>query len=641
MRLGLPVVWRLVAAFILFFVIVSFSFVAVEAWPRPPVMPVPHGGGWVLNRCDARTTWALDDSVGVRYVVYVANIFRGEWGHSLLNSCQPVTGVVLGHSADTLILTFGALAVSGFLARAVGPALARRHRRIPDAAGSAAALASIALPAAGLGLILRFALIPLGPEFVPGGDHSPGYASMPLLLQVVDYLGHLSIPFLAVVALSLGFLVLAMRNASLYEQIRRGPRLILDSLAGGPGAPGERRSAVPSLLPETAAYVGWTMSAALLVEIVFGLDGLGTQLASAAQWDGFAANGIFLFLSLLLVATLTAIDLLGMRSGATWLPSEPAMQRDAATPTAILRDFGTRPLSVAGLVLLVVFVGLALAAPNLVGAYDGSGGMAGPFESPSPTHLLGTGWNGVDVLSSVVAGGADALLVAAFAFGLEIIVGMLVAISTGIRGGRADAFMNWILWGLLCLPWLPLIVVVGLSPVLPGFLILAAISVPIPAVILRRDVAEILLDRGFPEPSPAVLHKRSDGLSAGNWTRGSVRLLVSLSPVIVSSALVAASIAVLVLAGSAFALPSWAFLAGTTVGWPGWETQLVMNWQMGIGTGAWFSMVPFILALFGASLTFALLGFSLREASLPYPLSRPLHRHEVAADELPQNIQQG
>ncbi len=640
-RLRSSVIWRIAEAFILFFAIVSFSFIAVEVLPNPPGIIIPRGPGPGYDRCGTIATWALDQPVGIRYLVYVANIFRGQWGPSLINSCQPVTTIVLAHSVDTLILTFGALALSGALARGIGPAVARRHGRIPGAVGSATALASAALPAAGLGLIVVLALQATGPGLSPVGDHSPGYASMPVLAQLADYLAHLFVPFLTVVALSVGFLVLAMRNASLYEQVRRGPRLILDSLAGGPSAPGERRSAVPLLLPEMTAYVGWTMSAALLVEIAFGLDGLGVQLERSAQWDSYTANGIFLFLSLLLVATLTLIDLISMRSSEAWLASEPPIQPAARKPTRIVRDFAIRPATLAGAALLASLVVMAIAAPLFVSPYNSLGGSLGASQPPSPSHLLGTGAFGVDILSGVLAGGVPALLAAASAFGLGLIAGIVVAVSAGIRGGRADQWVVLFTNAFLCLPWLPLLALLGLAPGVPGYLALAAVSLPIPATILHRDVVELLQDRGFPEPSPEPLRAADDSSAASAWSRGSARLLISLSPIIVSSALLAASLAVLLLAGSAFVLPSWAFFAGPTASWPGWETQLVLNWQEGMGAGAWFSMVPFVLLLFAASLAFALLGFSLRETCLPYPLSRPFSEERAVSGEARSGVHQG
>ncbi len=626
---------RLLAAFVVFFVIVSLSFLMVEAPPFATPSPVPRGPAErVVDLCGLRATWATDQPAAIRYLVFVANIFHGEWGSSLLQSCEPVLPLVLRHAADTLILTFGALAVSGLAGRALGPALARRHGRLIDAVGSAAALGSAALPAAGLGLALLLALMATGPGFVPVGDHSPGYASMPVLFQLADYLGHLLVPFFAVVVLSLGFLVLAMRGTSLYEQSRRGPRLVLESLVGGPAAPGEKGSAVPPLLPQLAVYIGWTMSASLLVEIVFGLDGLGNVLAQSAGWDIFEANGVFLFLSLCLIAALTVIGLIGTHETTLRLPPEPPIANEHASLPRFLRGFLRRRASLVGLALLLFLVGLTLAAPSLAGPYDPFAVPRPPFQPPSPDHPLGTGAYGVDVLAAVLAGGAEPLLAAASAFGLALAAGTAVAIAMGILGGRVDRAVNLLILGVLCLPWLPLLAVAGLALGPTSYLLVAAVSWPIPATTLRRDLREFLQSRGFPEGSAVPRRPDPGAPPVRTSARGTARYLVSASPLVASSALMAASLSVLVLSGlallSVFVFPGDPFASGAVPAWPGWQTSFAINWLDGVRMGAWFSTLPFVPPLFATSLAFAVLGFSLREASLPFPLSRPWPEEKAA-----------
>ncbi len=626
----------------MFFVIVSVGFLALEVSPLVSVPPIPRGPyGAMMDPCGIRATWAVGQPFVVRYVVYVANIFRGEWGASFSTSCEPVLGLVLGHAADTLILTFGALALSGLVARAVGPALARRHGRVVDALGSAAALASTALPAAGLALAFLLGLMATGPGFSPVGDHSPDYASMSTLLQVADYLAHLLVPFLAVVALSLGYLILAVRSASLWEQDRRGPRLVLESLAGGPAAPGEKRSAVPALLPELAVYIGWTMSASLLVEIVFGLDGLGTLLERTASWDPFAVNGVFLFLSLLLVVALAATGLIGAGGAPPWLSAEPPVRAEAKSLGESLRRFFLRRATFVGIALLGLLVTLSLAAPLLVGGYTPYAEGRRLLEPPSPAHPLGTGVDGVDILATVIAGGTVPLLIAATSFGLALLAGVFVAVATGILGGRTDRVVASFIAALLCLPWLPLVGLVGLPQGLPAFLLLAALSWPIPAATLRRDIVEFLQNRGFPEAAAAPPHASGNVPAPRLWTRGTARFLASVSPLIGSSALVTASLSVLVLSGTAFIFYDVPIAGGSFPTWPGWQTSLVVNWLDGMRTGAWFSMLPFVIALFATSLTFAVLGFSLREASLPLPQPRPSSHDETIARGTPSAVRHG
>jgi peptide/nickel transport system permease protein len=96
--------------------------------------------------------------------------------------------------------------------------------------------------------------------------------------------------------------------------------------------------------------------------------------------------------------------------------------------------------AVAGLVLLVAIVAIALAAPAL---YPQSPfALVGkPFEPPFAEYLFGTDQLGRDVTAEVVHGARTTLLIGLLATAAAVSFGMIVGGIAGYFGGRVDALL--------------------------------------------------------------------------------------------------------------------------------------------------------------------------------------------------------
>ena len=75
------------------------------------------------------------------------------------------------------------------------------------------------------------------------------------------------------------------------------------------------------------------------------------------------------------------------------------------------------------------------------------------FELPSAAHLLGTGDNGVDLLSVLLHGARLAALVSIGAVGASVLIGATLGLIAGYRGGVADPLIT----GLAGENWMRLI----------------------------------------------------------------------------------------------------------------------------------------------------------------------------------------
>jgi peptide/nickel transport system permease protein len=121
---------------------------------------------------------------------------------------------------------------------------------------------------------------------------------------------------------------------------------------------------------------------------------------------------------------------------------------------------GSRPIGLAGLVLVVAFAAVALAAPYL-SPHEPDVRSGLPFESPSGRHLLGTDDVGYDIVSEVIWGARVSLLVGVSAAVLAVAVGGLLGLVAGQRRGWLDAVLMRGVDLALALPFVPLIVVLA------------------------------------------------------------------------------------------------------------------------------------------------------------------------------------
>ena len=83
------------------------------------------------------------------------------------------------------------------------------------------------------------------------------------------------------------------------------------------------------------------------------------------------------------------------------------------------------------------------------------------FDPPGPVHWLGTDEAGRDVLLRLMLGGQIGLLVGLLATVLGGVFGLLVGVVAGYMGGRLDGVLMRFTDGMIALPLLPLLIVLG------------------------------------------------------------------------------------------------------------------------------------------------------------------------------------
>ena len=126
-----------------------------------------------------------------------------------------------------------------------------------------------------------------------------------------------------------------------------------------------------------------------------------------------------------------------------------------------LRGHRTGMASLVLLLLLVLFALAALPMQSLLHIDPDATDLLSRYDPPSAEHWLGTDDAGRDELIRLMIGGQISLLVGLFATVIGGIIGLFVGIVAGYFGGRVDALLMRFTDGMIALPLLPLLIVLG------------------------------------------------------------------------------------------------------------------------------------------------------------------------------------
>lgn len=274
-----------------------------------------------------------------------------------------------------------------------------------------------------------------------------------------------------------------------------------------------------------------------------------------------------------------------------------------------LRRLARDPAAIAGVVLIALFVFVALFAP-LLAPYGATAPdlsrLKGPGDIPGPSaeHWLGLDDQGRDLLSRVIHGARQSLLVGVVSLLFGMAGGILLGLLAGGLGGWVDATIMRLVDMMLAVPGL--LFAIGIAAVLGQSLTsvmiaIGVVNIPVFARLLR---GQMLAQR----EADYVLAARSLGVRRGRIVLGHV-FPNSLTPVIVQGTLTLAT-AIIEAAGLAFL-----GLSGADPSIPEWG-RMLSDAQRYLGVAPQLVIVPGV-AIVLAALGFTLLGESLREALDP------------------------
>ncbi len=184
----------------------------------------------------------------------------------------------------------------------------------------------------------------------------------------------------------------------------------------------------------------------------------------------------------------------------------------AGRARGVLRDMMARPSGAIGLTLVTLHLALALASPWIVPYDYKSMDATGTLTGPSAAHWLGTDHLGRDVLTRVMLGGREALVITGIATPVAMIWGGLTGVWLGLRGGWPDEVAMRLVDAFLALPGiLPLLVLItvfgtGGEVLLPTL----AFFFGIPVIRVARAAAHEVVARDFVSAARARGHRPFD-----------------------------------------------------------------------------------------------------------------------------------
>ncbi len=268
-------------------------------------------------------------------------------------------------------------------------------------------------------------------------------------------------------------------------------------------------------------------------------------------------------------------------------------------------------LAVAGLAIILVFVGMAVLAPILVGPYPSPLNQGTPFQAPSAAHPLGTDRIGRDILTLLVYGSQISLVIGLAASAVAMVVGTAIGLIAGFYGRMTDQVLSRATDFFLVIPWLPFVLalVSVLGPSLGTVVFsIAVVSWPTTARVIRSQVLT-LKERLFIERARAV--------GARNLYIVRKHILPNVMPLVWAEAVLTISSAIFTEAFLAFfGLTRYTAANGATI--VSWGTMVNDSYTtIALLQGMWWYFLPPGLFVTLLVLGFAMLGYGLEEIFNP------------------------
>jgi peptide/nickel transport system permease protein len=167
----------------------------------------------------------------------------------------------------------------------------------------------------------------------------------------------------------------------------------------------------------------------------------------------------------------------------------------------VWRGLYARPASAFGTSLLVLFAFCALFGPLLAPYGENEQLISAIRQPPSWEHFFGTDNLGRDVFSRVLLGAGDILFLSGLGTLLSVVLGALIGLFSGYRGGWFDELVMRFFDSLLSIPAL-LLALVLLGSIGAGrnnvLIVIVVVYTPIVARVVRSIVLKVKT-RGFVE----------------------------------------------------------------------------------------------------------------------------------------------
>jgi peptide/nickel transport system permease protein len=267
------------------------------------------------------------------------------------------------------------------------------------------------------------------------------------------------------------------------------------------------------------------------------------------------------------------------------------------------RRFLRRPLAIVGLVVAVVFVVAAIAAPVVAPHSPSDTDFNALLSPPSSGHLLGTDELGRDLLSRIIWGARASIQAGVFATLLAMVIAVPIGVAAGYFRGWLDPVVARVTDVLLAFPFL--IVAVGLAAILGPSLTNATIALGVGAApgLIRIARGEALSLREEDYVRAAVANGATDAaIIVRHVLPNMLNTLIVQATVTIPAAIIGEAVLSFLGLGVQPPTPSWGVMLSDA--------------QSYVSQAPRLALYPG-LAIFLCSLSFNLLGDGLRDVLDP------------------------
>ena len=296
-----------------------------------------------------------------------------------------------------------------------------------------------------------------------------------------------------------------------------------------------------------------------------------------------------------------------MTTTTTITPRALAWTRRKASLARFWREFRKDRRGMTGLIILAIMITVALLAPVLANSrgLNPIYATATPNSGPSLHYPLGTDNDGRSVLTMLIWGARNSLLVGFTATLISILIGAFVGVVAGhfgsvrARAGRlTDNLMMRVADWFLVVPFLPLAMVLArtIGPSLGVIILVIGLTSWAGTARIVRAQALAVETRPYLE--------RAKALGAGHWHQMYRHVLPNVMPLLLANT-------ILTVAGTILAETTLSFLGLGDPIRPTWGQMLGSAYDYGVGTGNVLWLLAPGIAVILVVMAFTLVGHAL------------------------------
>lgn len=322
------IIRRLLALLPVLFGVITLTFILSRLMPGDPVLAhLPHHFTEEMY-LDMLRQLGLDRPLWQQYIIYLGELFTGNWGNSVsLSPGTPVWDLVLERFFRTFDIAILSIFIASFIGLKTGVISATHRNKAKDTALRGFALVGVAIPVFWMGMMLQYLIAYRVPIFPGVGYKTPGIGDPPVvthlriidcllafdMVLLVDYIMHLILPVLCLSFITLASITRQTRS-SMLEVL--GQDYVRTARAKGCKEKDvikthAKKNALIPTITIIGLNFGGLLSGAVLTETTFNLHGLGELLIVSIQnTDYWVLNGIVFLTTLTFISINLGIDLI-------------------------------------------------------------------------------------------------------------------------------------------------------------------------------------------------------------------------------------------------------------------------------------------------------------------------------------------